>query len=184
MKKILIAFIFLILPFGPVSAQMFAINVEAPPELTVTVKTGGVLDFETVLQNNSYDILLDDPKTEIISIEGQKNKSVEVTISAQDLMLDASNTIPYTLGAAYANQGRENIEDAITFNGNTAIFEVNGQGSQNDSSNDTGNSSAPGGGGGGSTATAYVYIYGGIEVGNVKAGKYKGQITISVTYTN
>ena len=185
MKKILISFLFFILPFGAINAQMLAINIEAPPELTVTVTTDGVLDYGTVLQNYSYDILLDDPKTEIISIEGKKNKSVEVTIAAQDLMLDASNTIPYTLGASYANQGEESKNQAESFNGNTATFEVNdSQGSRNENSNNQGNSNATGGGGGQSNATAYVYIYGSIDVGNVRAGTYTGQITISVSYAN
>lgn len=174
MKPLLIAISFFLLPFTVINAQMLAFNVEAPPELNITVISDGVLDFGSLLQNQGLvQIPLNDPGTEIISIEGPFNENISVTITAPSaLQLDPFNTLPYTLGAAYANQGEDNKSQAVLFQDNTAIFRIKEGG-------------APGGGprgGGPPTATAYLYIFGEITVGNVNAGSYTGVINIFVEY--
>lgn len=186
MKKLYIAITFLLLTVCGAKAQMLALNVEAPPELTVTVMTDGVLDYGNVIIGQQYSISLSDAGAETISIEGKKNKSVQVTIMAPDLMLNTNNTIPFTLGAAYNNSGQDNKSQATVINGNSVTFELSGEGSKNDNSNDRGNSNADGGPGKGkqSTETAYLYLYGDIDVGSVRAGTYTNTITVSVSYTN
>lgn len=173
MKPLLIAISFFLLPFTGINAQMLAFNVEAPPELNITVISDGELDFGSLLQNQGLvQIPLSDPGTEIISIEGPFNENISITITAPPaLQLDPSNILPYTLGAAYANQGEDNKSQAVLFQDNTAIFRIKEGG-------------APGGGpgGGAPTATAYLYIFGEITVGNVNAGTYSGVINIFVEY--
>ncbi len=175
MKRLLVAISFFSLCFSGANAQMLAFNIEAPAELTVTVLSDGVLDFGNLLQNQGpVQIMLNDPGTEIISIEGDFNKDVTVTITAPAaLQLDASNNLPFTLGAAYANDEEDNKGDATLFSGNTATFPIR-----------EGGGPPPGGGRGGGTpsATAYLYIFGDITVGNVDAGTYSGIINIFVEY--
>lgn len=178
MMRLLVAILFLILPYSGAYAQMLAFNIEAPPELTVTVLSDGVLDFGNLLQNQGpVQIMLNDAGTEVISIEGHFNKSVSVTITPPaGLQLDASNTLPFTLGAAYANDEENNKGDATLFSGNTATFPLR----------EGGGGPPPRGGRGGNngqpTATAYLYIYGDITVGNVDAGTYSGVINIFIEY--
>jgi spore coat protein U-like protein len=180
MKKIFVLISLLLLPITGLQAQMLAFNIEAPPELTVTVMSDGVLDFGSLLQNQgNTQIQLEDAQTEIISIEGAHNRDLRVTIyPPAALQLDANNDLPYTLGAAYANEGKDNKNQATEFSGNTATFPVY-------QSEGGGPPPWAGGGkkgGGTPTANAYLYIYGDITVGQVRAGTYAGTINISVEY--
>lgn len=173
--RVILAILFMLVPLSGSYAQMLAFNIEAPPELNITILSDGILDFGTLLQNQGLSqIMLNDAGTEVISIEGEFNQNVTVTITPPTaLQLDATNTLPYTLRASYANQGENNKGQAISFNGsNVATFRIKEGG-------------APQGGrrGGGPPAgTAYLYIYGDITVGNVNAGTYSGIINIFVEY--
>lgn len=174
--RLLVGILFLLLPSSGIHAQMLAFNIEAPPELEVTILSDGVLDYGNLLQNQGQvQIMLTDPGTEVISIEGHFNERVTVTITPPSaLQLDASNTLPFTLGAAYANNEDNNKADATLFSGNTASFFIR-----------EGGGPPPRGGrqgGGPPTATAYLYIFGDINVGNVNAGTYTGVINIFVEY--
>lgn len=179
MKHIFVSILLLMLPLG-LQAQMLALNVEAPPELTVTVLSDGVLEYGNLFQNQGLvQIPLMDPGTEVISIEGHFNRSVTVTITPPPaLQLDPSNTLPFTLGAAYANNEENNKADATLFAGNTATFEIR----QGGGGPPRGGGGRGRGGGGQPTATAYLYIYGDITVGNVNAGFYSGMINVNVEY--
>ncbi|MDZ7657750.1 DUF4402 domain-containing protein [Fodinibius sp.] len=180
MKKLFTVISLLLLPIWALQAQTLALNIEAPPELTITVISDGVLDFGSLLQNQgTVQIQLQDPQTETISIEGEHNRDVRVTIYPPPaLQLDADNKLPFTLGAAYANDGEDNKNQATVFSGNTATFPIY---------QDDGGGPPPwakGGkkGGGPPTSKAYLYIYGDITVGNDRAGTYTGTINISVEY--
>src|SRR6056297_2415703 len=175
--RLIIAILLTLMPLSGTFAQMLAFNIEAPPELNVTVITDGVLDYGNLLQNQGLvQIMLNDPQTEVISIEGQFNQNVRVTITPPAaLQLDASNTLPYTLGASYANQGENNKGQAISFNGsNVATFRIKEGGAPQ--------GGPRGGGGGPPNATAYLYLYGNITVGNVNAGTYSSILNIFVEY--
>ncbi len=180
MKKIFTFITLLFLPVTMVYGQTFALNIEAPPELTVTVLTDGNLDYGTVLQDQQYTINLMDSRTEVISIKGNKDRDIYVSITSQNLILDASNIIPYTLKASYANEGEEDktqAQDNSITNG-SASFPIY---------DDRGGGPPPWAGGGNNgggqpTAKAYLYIYGDIEVGNNRAGTYTGTININVEY--
>lgn len=181
MKRLLLAIIFFITSWPVAFGQTLAFNIDAPPDLEVSVYSDGILDFGNLMQNQgTVQIPLEDANTEIISITGFLFRRVHVTITPPPaLQLNASNSLPYTLRAAYANNGEENKSQAELFNDNTASFRI-----YNVSGGPppwAGGGNGPGNGIGNLfQQTAYVYIYGDIEVGPVQAGTYNGIINISV----
>ena len=192
MKRILLAILLFLLPAG-LQAQMLAFNIEAPPELTVTVMSDGVLDFGNLMQNQGLvQIQLMDPDTEIISIEGDSRCSVNVNITSTDLQLNP-DLLPYSLGAAYSNEGgnvdktqaQNNIFSGNNTNSASTTFRLDGTRGQGGGPPCGGTAGPPGKGppgqGPGST-TAYLYIFGDITVGNVRAGTYTGTINVNVSY--
>lgn len=193
MKKFLLALALLFLPFGAMHAQMLALNVEAPPGITVTILSDGILDFGTLLQNQGQvSINLMDPGTEVISIEADRTRDLSVTLSPPaSLQLDANNTLPFTLGASYANTGENDKTQAVEFPDSfTAVFpsydDQNTSGpppwacndkknNANNNCDDTNNNN---------TVLSYIYLYGNITVGNARAGTYTGMINMTVSYAN
>lgn len=130
----------------------------------------------------------------VFEIEGVKFLDVFVQISQISgngfLTLDGIETtdedkrIPFTLEAAYANRGENNIADAkqlsVASNMASERFPILARLSQ-----------APGPPPPPPTAnfdqtvvneTAYIYLYGSIDVGNVLAGTYMGDIQITIEY--
>lgn len=178
MKRLLLAIVFVIISWPIAFGQTLAFNIDAPPNLEVSVYSDGILDFGSLIQNQgTVQIPLEDTNTEIISITGTHNKTVHVTITPPPaLQLDASNSLPFTLRAAYANNGEENRSQAELFNDNTATFRIYKH--EGGPPPHTGNNQSNGS----PEATAYLYIYGDIEVGPVRAGSYSGILNISVQY--
>jgi len=194
MKNLLIAIALLIVPLRDANAQMLALNVDAPPGITVTVLSDGVLDFGTLIQNQGQvSINLMDPGTEVISIEGDHTKDLYVTLTPPpSLQLDAANTLPFTLGASYSNIGENNKSQAIDFpNSLTATFPIYDQNRgqkpppwANNNTNGNGNGNGNNSGGSNTTVKAYLYLYGSTTVGNDRAGTYTGTINLTVSYAN
>lgn len=150
------------------------------------------LEFGTVIQNEGVkSIDLVDAK--ILMIEGVKYLDVIVDITADNyLFLDSdvacngsnTNCIPFTLQAAYANRGSNNTNQAVLMqiasNVASAQFPILARGNQPPGPPPTpvyeGYNPAL------FNETAYIYIYGSLNVGNVDAGSYSGEITITVSY--
>lgn len=150
------------------------------------------LSFGTVIQNEgikSIDLI----NAKVLSIEGVKYLDVLVDITADnhlylgnDIACNGSNTncIPFTLQAAYANQGINDTNDAIlmqvTSNVATAQFPIKSRGNRPPGPPPTpvyeGYNPAL------YNETAYLYIYGSLNIGNVNTGSYSGEITITVNY--
>jgi len=150
------------------------------------------LAFGMVIQNEglkSIDLL----DAKILMIEGVKYLDVIVDITADNyLYLDNdvscngtnSNCIPFTLQAAYANRGNNNTNQAVLMqvasNVASAQFPILARGNRPPGPPPTpvfeGYNPAL------FNETAYLYLYGSINVGNVNAGTYSGQITVTVTY--
>lgn len=167
MKNIcfLLVFIFALLKAG--YAQKGNVKGQGQENIVITnLSTPGDLDFGTVFQNQGLvQIRLNDPETVVLSVEGSENQSIRVTFTPPaDLRLDASNALPFTLGAAYNDTGNNNAAGATVINGNTVIFNL------------------PNNPGPDQTGTAYLYVYGDITVGNVNAGSYSGTINVFVGY--
>lgn len=150
------------------------------------------LAFGLVIQNEGLKTidLLD---AKVLMIEGVKYLDVIVDITADNyLYLDNdvscngtnSNCIPFTLQAAYANRGNNNTNQAVlmqvTSNIASAQFPILARGNRPPGPPPTpvfeGYNPAL------FNETAYLYLYGSINVGNVNAGTFSGQITVTVTY--
>lgn len=191
--QILLGAIFFLLNVSFVSAQ--EIDFEDFSDYSVTVAElapAEDLDFGMVIQNEgivSVDIL----NAKVMMIEGVKYLDVLVDITADDyLFLDNdvacngtnSNCIPFTLEAAYANKGSNNTNQAILMqvasNIASAYFPILGRGNRPAGPPPTpvyeGYDPAL------HNETAYLYIYGFINVGNLDAGSYTGNVTITVSY--
>lgn len=160
-----------------VQAQEIALIIQAPPNITVTPITDGELDYGRVVQNQgTVRIQLQDGQTEVIRIDKNLNfwewwlgnRQVIVTINSDNNLQHGTgiSTIPFSLGAAYDNQGEtENKQQAQTFSNSTQFTMP-----------------APWQEPPGNVSTAYLYIYGNITVGNnIEAGDYSGIININVT---
>lgn len=150
------------------------------------------LDFGMVIQNeglNSVPIT----NAKVFSIEGVKYLDVVVDITADNYLYlgtdiacngSSTNCIPFTLQAAYANRGQNNSSSAINMtvlsNVATAQFPIKYRGNAPPGPPPTpvynGYNPAL------YNETAYLYIYGYLNVGNVDAGSYSGNISISVSY--
>lgn len=163
------------------------------PNNTLTVVKDQDLNFGNVMyQSGITRIDLSSPNKATVSITGVKFMEVLVEITAdKELLLngntanagDPARTIPYTLEAAYQNQGlpASNTGAAVLFtvtdNTGSEQFKVLDQGSSSGPSNPPGGGNKPL-----PEATAYIYIYGSINVGTVSSGPYQGNINVTVTY--
>ena len=181
-KQVIILFLLLFQGFLSKSfAQEINFGRYATEGIVLTnIGSNSALDFGTLLSGEGLvQIQLTDPEVVVFSIEAEYDKDVFVTITAPpELVLNPGNTIPFTLGAAYANQGNDNIAQARLISGGTARFPVLARGNQPPAPPPTPRYegyTTP-------TATAYLYIYGNLTVGPVAAGTYTGQIDILVSY--
>ncbi|MBO6571491.1 MAG: hypothetical protein JJ958_03505 [Balneola sp.] len=150
------------------------------------------LEFGTLIQNQgptSIDLV----NAKVLTLEGVKYLDVIVDITADNYLLlngdlgcetDPSCRIPFTLQAAYANRGNNNVNESVSItvlsNVASAQFQIlqrtNGppgppptpvyEGYDPNIFNET----------------AYLYIYGSINVGNVDAGSYTSSISVTINY--
>jgi spore coat protein U-like protein len=150
------------------------------------------LEFGTLIQNQgpaSIDLV----NAKVLTLEGVKYLDVLVDITADNYLLlngdlgcetDPSCRIPFTLEAAYANRGNNNINESVSItvlsNVASAQFQIlqrtNGppgppptpvfEGYDPNIFNET----------------AYLYIYGSINIGNVDAGSYSSSISVTINY--
>lgn len=155
----------------------------------------GDLEFEgpIISGSSSHEIELADAF--VIEIEGVKYLDVGVLITADvqlllegniDNLNDPQKSISFTLQAAYANKGQQNISDAefitVISNVGDARFPILARqfqppGPPPPPPTEAFNQSAV-------EDAAYLYLYGNIDVGNVDAGTYTGNINISIQYDN
>ena len=155
------------------------------------------LVFQGPINSNSgiHEVELIDSK--VLSIIGVKYLDVDVDITADGkLFLDGNPTydsdpqrsIPFTLNAAFANNGENNVSSSRpigiantpSLNSGTARFPILSRRQQPPGppppppTGDFDQSLV--------NETAYLYFYGQIDVGNVVAGQYRGTITVIVEY--
>lgn len=154
----------------------------------------GDLEFEGSLQSGGGIYRVELPDAFVLSVIGNKHLDVGVQIQGDGTLYldgnpeyadDPQRSISFTLRSAYANQGENNISDAIFIpvssdNHVSDRFPVLGRQhlppgppppppteGQNPSEYEE---------------TAYLYLYGEIDVGPVAAGNYRGSITVTVEY--
>lgn len=129
----------------------------------------------------------------VLTITGVKYLDIFLTITADSKLLlnanpacasDPSCSIPFTLEAAYANRGSDNIGQArlinVAANSGTAQFPVRYRTSAPPSPPPTpvyeGYDPSI------YNETAYLYLYGSLNIGTVDAGNYSAEIDITIIY--
>lgn len=191
------ALIILILIFTiPYITQAQEIDFSSYENYTITLEniSIGDLEFQTPVVSGGglYQVELIDAY--VLSILGVKYLDARVDITGEgELLLDGNpensgdpqKSIPFTLKAAYANRGQNNISDSqlIPMTGSNignVRFPILGRQQQPPGPPPT----PPTAGFDQSLVeeAAYLYLYGEIDVGNVDAGFYTGTIIITVEY--
>lgn len=150
------------------------------------------LSFGQILRNEgTVNISLEESK--VLLIDGVKYLDIYVDVTADPELLlngdgncasDPSCSIPFTLQAAYANRGTNNTTEAnlmnVSSNIASARFPILQRGNRPPGPPPTpvyeGYNPAA------HNETAYLYLYGSINVGNIDAGSYTADITVTVTY--
>lgn len=147
------------------------------------------LEFGTVVQGAGV-MSIGISEAKVLTIEGVRYLDVLVTITADNNLVNddigcvGSCTIPFTLEAAFANLGADNIGQSspmtVLSNVASAQFPILKR-----TSGPAGPPPTPVYTGYDPTVfneTAYLYVYGSINVGMVNAGSYSSNITVSVSY--
>lgn len=128
----------------------------------------------------------------IIEIEGVRYLDVIVEIDADPYILldgDAANAtnqnkrIPFSLKAAYANKGTENSNHAILFpagNNTHSRFQIRYRTTEPPGPPPT--PTHEGYNPSDYNDTAYLYLYGALNVGNINAGSYSGELKVTIYY--
>ena len=168
--------------FGPYTIQLTDISV-------------GSLTFEGLIVSGSGEHVVVLSDAFVVEIEGVKYLDVGVLITADvELLLDGNinnaadpqKSISFTLEAAYANKGQQNVADAelitVISNVGDARFPILARqfqppGPPPPPPTEAFDQSAV-------EDAAYLYLYGKIDVGNVDAGTYTGSINVYVQYDN
>lgn len=164
----------------PLRSQTIQFSIYVSSELNAAKQQD--LDFGTTIQNQgAVQVNLGDPGMGVFSITGNEQFDVVVDLTAPaNLTNDGGgpDVIPLILHMAYANQGANNINEAVVVSGATTRFPIKARSDGAPNPPPTpphGNYTAP-------QATAYLYIYGSINVGAIAGGSYSGTVTLSVNY--
>jgi hypothetical protein len=169
LARIWVITLVVVLAAGSVCAQSSAtqtktVSVGVAVGLSLFVDRG--LNFGTVVVNTGLDsVALTAVNTGEVTINGQWNNNVTVTLTPPASLTNGGNNLPYTPGAAYNNAADDPATATVWTppSGQQTAFRLR--------ANHTGH-----------TGEAYIYIYGSINVGNVSPGTYSGLYGIAVTY--
>lgn len=146
--------------------QSVAVTVQADVENGLSVFIVRSLNFGTVASRSGVaTVTLTSANNGLFRLYGQRNKTVNVTLTPPTQLSNGTHTIPVTsTGAAY-NELVNNPSDAntVVMTGTTAAFKLR--------ENQPGNA-----------GQAYLWVYGSINVGAVSAGRYTGTWTLSAVY--
>ncbi len=143
----------------------------------LTISTVSPLDFGSILQTEGERVIsLGDPDMAVIEITGVEYLDIVVTLLPDNELLqaDGPGTLPFTLQAAFANRGRDDIGDAVLIEGNQARFPI--------LNNASGPSVQPQEGYNTPEATAFLYLYGSFNADSIPSGEYSGSVNIHVAY--
>jgi len=195
MKKILFITAFLLFTCGWTGyAQEIDFSKYHHYNLTVGELNNNDLDFGSVVAGSGTHSL-DINNGKVVTITGVRYLDVIVEVNAQNSLYlngnqgnsgDSQKSIPFTLQAAYANgKGTPNVGQAkfiTNISNNNFIIRFPVLDRQHEP---PGPPPAPP-----TNAfdqakveeTAYLYLYGSINVGNVDAGPYSSQITVTINY--
>lgn len=106
------------------------------------------------------------------SISASENVNIIVSyVAPEELVKDVDNTLPVKMEAAYLNDGTNNARNAITFDNNNAVFQINNSGLMVDQMDARIHK-----------LECWLYFYGNVYVGDVEPGVYYGFLQVRVEY--
>ena len=171
--------------FGSDYSTVYSVSVDL-------LNLGESLDYGFVVQNQGVESASINDAV-VLTITGVRYLDVLVTVTADDYLLkngdigcatDPTCRISFSLEAAYANRGNNNVSQAMNMvvasNIATAQFPIKYRGNQ-----PPGPPPTPVYTGFDPSIyndTAYLYVYGSISVGAIDAGNYTSSIDITVNY--
>lgn len=160
--------------------------------VTLMPENGGALNFGTlIVGQGAATIGLLDAGVAIFSIEGVKYLDVTVDITSPGFVYldgdsgcpDSSCRIAFTsVGAAYANRGNENVNQAVIMNSFPTTFAVKYRGNAPPGPPPTPAFEGLLPNAASNMETAYLYIYASLNVGSHIVGSYSSNINISINY--
>lgn len=166
--RIHIIFLFFCIPVS-VSGQFLNVQIDVIPEIETLVEQP--LDFGQIVTNSGLQqIELGDPNMGIFRIRALRAQRLFISLDSDEELRSQnpgnSQTIPIELQASYTQNGIDNYQSSTPL---SSLFEdivIESPPEEPLSA----------------WSSAYIYIYGNIDVGNVPAGTYRGEIVLTVIY--
>lgn len=158
-------------------AQFVNLSMEVETELSVvTIKD---LDFGTApVESGKLQIRPGDPGIGIFKVRGLRNLQLFISFDAPKKLrhaepnVDAS--IPIDLKFAYNNRGHNNSRQATRIDGRNTSLTLSGrEGEVNETLSEYFKTE---------WANMYLYVFGTLNIGNIPAGIYKENITVTIEY--
>ncbi|MCC5914564.1 MAG: hypothetical protein JJU46_09340 [Balneolaceae bacterium] len=150
-------------------AQYMDVQINVEPEVLTSVEQD--LDFGLLITGTGFqEIPLGSPSMGIFRIRALQTQSLILNIEYEGELRstdpDIVETIPFELNASYTSDNRNDFRESRPMNGATEEIIIE-QSNRNPDSEWSG---------------VYLYMYGGIMLGNIPPGSYRGDIVLTVIY--
>lgn len=193
LRHVLLLFLICCLVNAMTGAQQIHIAHHTSEDIVVTANGHGALNFNQknylIEAGKMVDILLSDNAAAVITIEGQSDREIALTLDAPlRLTLDAVNSVPFNAKMAYSNSGAPSESHGratateLIYGANTITIpflrDNPAPAGMKAASYPAGYSPA--------TGRVFLYLYGtlGPVPQNAAAGLYTGEINIHVSYAS
>lgn len=150
-------------------AQYMDVLIDVEPEVLTSVEQD--LDFGLLITGSGFqEIPLGSPSMGIFRVRALQTQSLILNIDYENELRstdpDIVETIPFELNASYTRNNRNDFRESRPMNGATEEIIIE-QSNRNPDSEWSG---------------VYLYMYGGIMLGNIPPGSYRGDIVLTVIY--
>ena len=175
-----LVFLAMALTIQPLYSQTINFSIHVASSLDATKDAD--MTFPQVFAGDGITaISLGDGGMGVFAISGNAELDVEVTLVADAQLVHTlypAQTMPLTLQFAYANQGVNDINQAVTVTGSTARFQLKERSGGPAGAPPTPPSAThtP------EIVTAYLYLFGTIDVQQIASGSYGGNVELYVSY--
>lgn len=164
-------FVFLICISSPLRSQFMRLEIFVEEDFSIAGFIA--MDFGQFPPNSGWVALnINDIGAGQMGLTAEENIQLKVRIiPPSELVLNANNTMPFRLEAAYLQDGSANTREAIPFRDNTATFQLSHSGLLVDKMDPRLH-----------RLKADVYFFGQVYAGDVSPGIYSGTIGVQVEY--
>lgn len=170
MKSLVLHIIFLLLFLpGLAAAQFLNIQLDVEPEVETIVEQP--LDFGQLVTNSGRQAInIGDVNMGVFKLRTLRTQQLILQLETDSELIHSDSgvqqTIPIELQASYTNNGVNDYRTSTPFGENMQDVVIEGT-PENPQTTWSG---------------MYIYVYGSIEIGNVPAGTYQGEIVLTVIY--